>query len=297
MAIPASPTNVVVSSITSTTATISWDQSVGTTGYNVYDKDDNVVTNLTGIESTSYDLINLLALTAYAYKVSAINNDGESDKVVVTFCTLETPPENISLSNMEIGDYIPCRYTATSGIAGSFSELGTCEADEISVSGTDTPDGKFNFVKVAKGTLVADRNLQTGVSWNILNSAKLIEGTTGAITSVPTAVIRSLSGGNSYLSATQTSSTTDSSLGSFPPNNEYDQYIQLSTLDNKITAGDNNVWNYSGISSWVQETPITTIGSSSNRVYRGNTLLGFGQQASSTVNATTGFRPVLIYDE
>ena len=115
--------------------------------------------------------------------------------------------------------------------------------------------------------------------------------------SPPEQFVRSLSGGNSYLSATQTSSTTDSSLGSFPPNNEYDQYIQLSTLDNKITAGDNSVWNYSGISSWVQETPITTIGFSSKRVYRGNTLLGFGQRASSTVNATTGFRPVLIYDE
>jgi hypothetical protein len=176
MAIPASPTNVVVTSITSTTATISWDQSIEATGYNVYDKNDNVVVNLTGIESTSYDLINLLALTAYAYKVSAINNDGESDKVVVTFCTLETPLENTSLSSMGIGDYISCRYTATSGVAGSFSELGTCEADEISVNGTATPDGKFNFMKVAKGTLVADRNLQTSVSWNTLNTAKYIEG-------------------------------------------------------------------------------------------------------------------------
>ncbi|AWI04149.1 hypothetical protein [Clostridium drakei] len=82
-----------------------------------------------------------------------------------------------NLLGMAVGDCIPCRYTAsTSGQVGYFSELGTCTVDEISVTGTATPDGLFYFVKTAKGTLVADRVLQTNISWDVLNSAKFIEG-------------------------------------------------------------------------------------------------------------------------
>jgi hypothetical protein len=82
-----------------------------------------------------------------------------------------------SLDNMQVGDCIPCRYTTpTSGAAGYFSELGTCIKDEIPISGIATPDGLFYFIKTDKGTLIADRVLQTSISWDTLNSAKFIEG-------------------------------------------------------------------------------------------------------------------------
>jgi len=81
-----------------------------------------------------------------------------------------------SLEEMKVGDFIPCRYTAISGVAGSFSELGTCTTTEIPVTGTATPDGKFYFVKSDKGFLIGDRVIQTNISWNILNNAKYIEG-------------------------------------------------------------------------------------------------------------------------
>ena len=84
-----------------------------------------------------------------------------------------------NLLDMTIGDCIPCRYTATtSGSAGYFSELGTCVANEIPITGTPTPDGLFYLIKTAKGTLVADRVLQTSISWDALNSARFIEGKT-----------------------------------------------------------------------------------------------------------------------
>lgn len=81
-----------------------------------------------------------------------------------------------SLTNMQVGDFIPCRYSASSNVAGGFSEFGTCTASEIPVTGTVTPDGLFNFVKVDKGLCIADRVIQTGVSWNVLNTVKFIEG-------------------------------------------------------------------------------------------------------------------------
>jgi hypothetical protein len=82
------------------------------------------------------------------------------------------------IADMDIGDCIPCRYTATSGTVGTFSELGTSIVDEIPIAGTATPDGLFYFIKVDKGLLIADRVIQTGISWNVLNTAKYIEGIT-----------------------------------------------------------------------------------------------------------------------
>ena len=82
-----------------------------------------------------------------------------------------------SLLNMQIGDCIPCRYTAlTSGVAGYFSELGTCIANEIPITGSATPDGLFYLIKSDKGTLISDRVIQTNISWDVLNAARFIEG-------------------------------------------------------------------------------------------------------------------------
>jgi len=82
-----------------------------------------------------------------------------------------------SLDTMLVGDCIPCRYTATtSGVAGFFSELGTCIANEIPITGSATPDGLFYFIKTAKGTLIADRVIQTNISWDVLNTSRFIEG-------------------------------------------------------------------------------------------------------------------------
>jgi hypothetical protein len=82
-----------------------------------------------------------------------------------------------NILDMNIGDCIPCRYTAAaSGAVGTFSEFGTCVATEIPLAGTATPDGLFYFIKVSKGILIADRVIQTEISWNVLNTAKFIQG-------------------------------------------------------------------------------------------------------------------------
>jgi hypothetical protein len=90
----------------------------------------------------------------------------------------ENPKQKIckTIEEMTIGDIIPCKYTATSGTAGTFSELGTCVAEEIPYSGSATPNGLFYFIKSGKGLLIADRVVQTNISWNTLNAAKYIEG-------------------------------------------------------------------------------------------------------------------------
>lgn len=82
------------------------------------------------------------------------------------------------LEDMSVGDCIACRYTATTAnTAGTFSELGTCVATEIPITGSPTPDGCFYFIKVDTGLLISDRVVQNGISWINLNDARYIQGT------------------------------------------------------------------------------------------------------------------------
>lgn len=105
-----------------------------------------------------------------------------------------------SLVGMQVGDCIPCKYIATtSGSTGTFSELGTCTAVEIPVTGSAAPDGLFYFIKTDKGTLIADRVIQTNISWDILNAAGLIEGAMPLQSQVP--YLTSNTNGNITISA------------------------------------------------------------------------------------------------
>lgn len=80
-----------------------------------------------------------------------------------------------SIEDMEIGDIISCKYTATTaGKIGEFSELGVCDCEEIprDVS-SPTPNGKFFFIKVDDNKLIADRNIQNNISWNEINKSDI----------------------------------------------------------------------------------------------------------------------------
>lgn len=77
-------------------------------------------------------------------------------------------------------------------------------------------------------------------------------------------------------------------------NNEWYEYIINSTLNEKITLGSNDIWNWSGVWSVTSTTPTT---SSVNRVLRGNTAASSYSSSTTTSNsASFGFRPVLIID-
>jgi hypothetical protein len=83
-----------------------------------------------------------------------------------------------SLSDVRsIGDCIPCKYTAlTSGAIGVFNELGTTIAGEIPIASSAVPDGLFYWIYAGKDYLgrkkfIADRIIQTNISWDTLNAA------------------------------------------------------------------------------------------------------------------------------
>ncbi|WP_339303210.1 hypothetical protein [Paenibacillus sp. FSL R5-0519] len=77
-------------------------------------------------------------------------------------------------------------------------------------------------------------------------------------------------------------------INSSDKDNEWDMYIVNSTLNGKIIAGDNNVWNWIGIASL-----SSTSNTSTNRAQRGNSISGYGTVATTLTNVTSGFRPLL----
>lgn len=76
--------------------------------------------------------------------------------------------------------------------------------------------------------------------------------------------------------------------------NEWDNIVVNSSLNNTITPGNNNVWNW-GLLSWTNSTNFTK---SDERVVRGQRSAGFyASSRTSTVNLNYGFRPVLLIEE
>ncbi|MBC2163417.1 fibronectin type III domain-containing protein [Listeria booriae] len=82
---PPTPTNLAVSAVTSTTATLSWNASAGATSYKIFQNGYTTVWKTT--TAPSYALTGA-AGTTWTYQVSAVNANGDSlrtDKVTVTY--------------------------------------------------------------------------------------------------------------------------------------------------------------------------------------------------------------------
>lgn len=221
----------------------------------------------------------------------------------------------VNIADMQIGDYIVCKYNASSGAVGTFSELGTSTATEIPITGTATPNGTFYFVKVAKGLLVADRVVQVSISWDTLNAGKYIEGKTMTL-GTTSGILRSLTGGVAYADQYGNKSLTDQGYGGWSTSNEWDRFIvgfPQELIQNEKTLND--VFHWNGVATWCQDTPINGLphhggsisGASNHRIWRGypsgatgtvRQSVNYGNFSTSNVSATNiGFRPIFEYVE
>lgn len=192
-----------------------------------------------------------------------------------------------NVGSMNTGDYIPCLYNASmSGSIGTFSKLGIVDTTtaELSNSPGATGSGLFYFIMVGydlngNQILIADRVLQSTISWDVLNTAGIASGSGLPLTIdsyFGMFTIRLLSGG----------------ITSTDLYNEWDQILVSSTLGGTITAGDLVIWNQSTVGSWTSTTNTT---GSTYRTVRGTTILSDSTGlVSSTSSTVVGFRPVLL---
>lgn len=91
--------------------------------------------------------------------------------------------EVLSESGMRVGDRIRCHYECTyPNTVGVFSNLGEETSDFLPKAGTALlPNGDFYLIAVEEDRLgrvklIADRNIQGGITWRALNDAGLVTG-------------------------------------------------------------------------------------------------------------------------
>lgn len=119
------------------------------------------------------------------------------------------------LGEMEIGDYIPCRYSVSAQYtAGVFSEIGAEVTAELPTTPAIAPNGQFYFIKATNTLLLADRTIQARVAYNALDAAGYVAG----------------------LKYTSTSRIR------LPSQAEWTEIITNSDLGGKITKQAANVW-------------------------------------------------------
>lgn len=208
-----------------------------------------------------------------------------------------------SINDMEIGDYIRFNYSAnkiSGGYIDSLNVDSNYPSETLSGYLNNTATKAFAyFVKVDKGLLLADRVIVHSVTWDLLNSNKLIQGLPTVIDNI-NGKVRSLTGGVAYVDANGNLSITDKGFGAFPINNEWDRYIVNFPTD-KIQSGKtlDDVFHWSNSGTLTQDTLSIQLVANTNRARRGlsaiNTLT-LNTSSNSTL-ANTGFRPVFKYKE
>ncbi|SHN71821.1 hypothetical protein SAMN04487896_2862 [Paenibacillus sp. ov031] len=187
------------------------------------------------------------------------------------------PDEVTNISDLEIGKRIRCNYVVTtSGKTGAFGNLGKETSNMLPTTPSSVPSGDFYFIMVdeynGKKVLIADRNIQSSISWDSLNNDGLIFGVNRDFGDNRFKInLRLLTGG----------------INASDKDNDWDKYIVSSTLGGKITAGDNSVWNWSGATSLTSTSSVNSV----NRIRRGSSSVSsFEATGSSGSNI---YRPVL----
>ena len=223
------------------------------------------------------------------------------------------------LVSIDIGvSKIPAAYsiTGTTGYATANTSVapknwtidGSNDAENWHVLDSQTNQTSWTFGETRYYTLNLSngyRYFRINISANNGSSSYLALGEFDLYSTNTLTIIRSLSGGCSYSDESEKSSLTDKSKGGWPTSNEWDKYIVNSTLDGKITKGDDKIWHWSTYpyGTICKDTPVLAWLSSTNRIHRGATasnvarLDGVSYNVSSNAHANQGFRPVLNYLE
>ena len=240
--------------------------------------------------------VEIVGLPKSRHRVEMVNKSSGS---TTTFMALDAvdidsdgrlfhPDEVTSITELEVGKRIRCNYVSnTAGVAGEFKNIGKQTSDFISTTSVPSvPNGDFYFIVAdaynGKKILIADRNIQSTIAWDALNSSGLVFGVQKELGEKNyTFLYRLLRGG----------------INATDKDNEWDKYIVSSTLNGAIIAGSNGVWNWSGTTrSWTSTTyPSFT----DRRVQRGGTSADAfiannnGSIATNTSSTATGYRPLV----
>jgi hypothetical protein len=89
-----------------------------------------------------------------------------------------------NIFDINVGDAVIGEYYAASGLMGAFANLGKSTKTVIPVGSSATPSGSFYWRHVGydgrgRKKLIADRNIQSSIAWDILNKAGIVTSEVG----------------------------------------------------------------------------------------------------------------------
>lgn len=185
------------------------------------------------------------------------------------------PDEVVHLELIEVGKRLRCHYSSSRNVLGTFSGLGKETEAFLPVTSTEEPRGDFYFICVNKRPngqclFIADRNVQHTISYDNLihfNGRVTLKNSL-----VDSCEMRLIDGG---------ADTGDKE-------NEWDQFVVSSSLNNHIVPGDNFVWNWKDIYSYTM-----TLSEPNKVVLRGKSKEGRLTQNFIAATKELGFRPVM----
>lgn len=208
--------------------------------------------------------------------------------------------EVFKLKFIKPGKMISCDYEVTvEGEVGVFKNLGSSTSLGISDNPGSLPSGKFYFVCVGytpsgKLKLVADRVLQTSISWETLKGFCTFSGVSAeGFTGIGDSLIRLPQSAKINLSSDASSS-------------EWDNIILRDSIGSSGIAGGDKIFNFMRTKSWCMDTAGVTddVGSAFDSTYRvarggedgSGAIITKSIFPSTSVYGSIGFRPILIAD-
>ncbi|QWU14466.1 hypothetical protein SAMN04487895_101776 [Paenibacillus sophorae] len=140
-----------------------------------------------GVAGSMILLFDKTDLTNGTHTVVVSANDASATKIfewdaidIDSTGRLYHPDEVTDPKDLVVGKRIRCHYSASSNVVGAFSGLGQETSDFIPVASSATPNGDFYYIMCEdfnkNKILVADRNVQSNISWDVLNSAGIASG-------------------------------------------------------------------------------------------------------------------------
>ena len=219
-----------------------------------------------------------------------------SDPELVSRENSETKlPVVLDVTKAKKGQAVPCCYTATAQTVGTF-KFGYNNKNIIPDVGSIEPDGYFNFICVdeynGKKIFIADRNVQSKISWETLNESNLCTNS-GMKIDVPKAIS----------AIVRIPATISEKITNRTQYGEWDKYISYYG-QNGITPSDNEVWNTRSTNSWTMTNPYNEDSTELNKILSNRIIRGYQDKnipsqynqrniVSTTLDETLGFRPVL----
>ncbi|MBD0378508.1 LamG-like jellyroll fold domain-containing protein [Paenibacillus sedimenti] len=175
--LPSAPAGLTAAAADNTTINLSWSAVTGTTGYNLYASDSRAVNavytkvNSSVIEGTTFVHTGLKANTAYYYKVTAVNEAGESVmSSIVSATTVSSLPDLSLKAWYKLDEASGTKAIDASGYGnnalvngGGSWDTGYNGGQAVSLDGTN------GYVSLPNG-IVSGNNTFTIAAWVYLNS-------------------------------------------------------------------------------------------------------------------------------